>query len=52
MRRGKGRGEEVGTVAAVVVVAEWESKGRESEEWLKVKNEKNKPKAKSLSGWL
>ena len=51
MRRGKGRGEEAGTAAAtVVVVAEWESKGRESEGWLKVKNEKNKPKTKSLSG--
>ena len=39
VRRGKERGEEVGTVVAAVV-AEWESEGRESEGWLKVKNEK------------
>ena len=52
MRHSKGKGDEAGTAAVVVAVVEWESKGRESEGWLKVKNEKNKPKTKSLSGWL
>ena len=40
MRCRKERGEEVGTAVVAVAMAEWESDGRESEGWLKVKNEK------------
>ena len=40
MRGGKERGKEVGTIAVAVAVVEWESEGRESEGWLKVKNKK------------
>ena len=40
MRGGKERGKEVGTIAVAVAVVEWESEGRESEGWLKVKKEK------------
>ena len=40
MRGGKERGKEVGMTTVAVAVVEWESEGRESEGWLKVKNEK------------